>query len=122
VPSYFVVENLLNQVEIPKDRSVSLTIHHDERVKVVLFGLSPGQELSRHLTAVPAILEILQGEARVTLNGEAKELTRGSWIFLEPSLPLAVYAKTEVVMLQTMLVVSGGAPKVSTISTTKPNR
>jgi quercetin dioxygenase-like cupin family protein len=105
VPSYFVVENLLTQVEIPKDRSVSLTLHHDERVKVVLFGLSAGQELSRNSTAVPAILEIVQGNARVTLDSETKELTQASWIFLEANLPHAVYAKTDVVMVRTMLMV-----------------
>ena len=105
MPSYFVVENLLTQVEIPKDGSVSLTIHHDERVKVVLFGFSAGQELSRNTTAVPSILEIMQGDARVTLDAETKELTQGSWIFLEANLPHAVYAKTEVVMVRTMLMV-----------------
>ena len=116
MPSYFVVENLLTQVEIPKDRSISLTIHNDERVKVVLFGFSAGQELSRHTTTSPVILEIVQGDARVTLDAETKELTRGSWMFLEADLPHSVYAKTEVVMLQTMFVV-GAAQKGQGIAT-----
>ena len=109
--NYFVVENLLTQVEIPKDGSVSMTLHHDERVKVLLFGLSAGQELSRNSTAVPAILEIVQGDARVTLDAETKELSRGSWIFLEASLPHAVYAKTDVVMVRTMLLLGADAQK-----------
>ena len=121
MPNYFVVESLLNQVEIPKDGSVSLTLHHDERVKVVLFGLSAGQELSRNTTAVPAILEIVQGEARVTLDSESKELTRGSWIFLEANLPHAVYAKSEVVMVRTMLLLGADAQKGQGIGT-KPAR
>ncbi len=40
--NYFVVENLLTHAEIPKDGSVSTTIHHDERVKVSLLGFSGG--------------------------------------------------------------------------------
>lgn len=104
MPNYFVVENLLNHVEIPKDRSVSITIHNDERAKVVLYGFSGGQELTKHTLAAPAFLEVLQGNARVTLDGEEKELARGSWIYLEANVPHAVYARTDMVMLLTMLV------------------
>lgn len=104
MPNYFVVDNLLNHVEIPKDGSVSITIHNDERSKVVLFGFCGGQELTKHTLASPAFLEILQGNARVTLDGEEKELTRGSWIYIEANVPHSVYARSEMVMLRTMLV------------------
>lgn len=103
VAKYVVVENLLKEVEIPKDGTLSRTIHRDDRVKIVLFGFAGGQELSQHTAAVPAILEIVQGDARVTLDGEEKELSAGSWVFMEANLPHAVYARTDVVMLLTML-------------------
>ena len=104
MPNYFVVDNLLTHAEIPKDGSVSTTIHHDERVKIVLLGFSSGQELNKHALATPAFLEVLEGNARVTLDGELKELTRGAWIYMEANVPHAVYAKTEMVMLLTMLL------------------
>lgn len=104
MPNYFVVDNLLTHAEIPKDGSVSTTIHHDERVKIVLLGFSSGQELNKHALATPAFLEVLEGNARVTLDGEQKELTRGAWIYLEANVPHAVYAKTELIMLLTMLL------------------
>jgi quercetin dioxygenase-like cupin family protein len=103
VPNYVAIENLLNELEIPKDGTLSRTLHRDDRVKVVLFGFAGGQELSQHTASVPAIIEILSGEARVTLDGEEKELSRGSWVFMEANLPHAVYAKSDVVMLLTML-------------------
>jgi quercetin dioxygenase-like cupin family protein len=101
--NYVAVENLLNSIEIPKDGTLSRTIHRDDRVKIVLFGFAGGQELSQHTAAVPAILEILQGDARITLDGEEKEFSAGSWVFMEANLPHAVYARTNVVMLLTML-------------------
>ncbi len=107
--NYVAVENLLNAIEIPQDGTLSRTIHRDERVKVVLFGFAGGQELSQHTAAVPAILEILQGDARVTLDGEEKEFSAGSWAFMEANLPHAVYARTNVIMLLTML--TGAAEK-----------
>lgn len=103
MPNYAVIENLLKELEIPKDGTLSRTIHRDDKVKVVLFGFAGGQELSQHTASVPAIIEILSGEARVTLDGEEKELSRGSWVFMDANLPHAIYARTEVVMLLTML-------------------
>jgi quercetin dioxygenase-like cupin family protein len=103
VPSYSVIDNLTSAIEIPKDGTLSRTIHRDNQVKVVLFGFSGGQELSQHTASVPAMIEIVQGEVRLTLDGEEKELTAGSWIFMEANVPHAVYAKTDVVMLLTML-------------------
>ncbi len=109
MPSYKVVPNLLKEVEIPKDGTLSRTIHRDDYVKVVLFGFAGGQELSQHTAAVPAIIEILQGDARVNLDGEEKELSAGSWVFMEANLPHAIYARTDMIMLLTML--NGAQPK-----------
>jgi quercetin dioxygenase-like cupin family protein len=103
LPSCTVVPNLLKEVEIPKDGTLSRTIHRDNYVKVVLFGFAGGQELSQHTAAVPAIIEILQGDARVNLDGEEKELSAGSWVFMEANLPHAIYARTDMIMLLTML-------------------
>jgi quercetin dioxygenase-like cupin family protein len=108
VANYAVVENLLRAVEIPKDGTLSRTIHRDDQVKIVLFGFAGGQELSQHTAAVPAILEILQGDARVTLDGDEKELSAGSWVFMDANLPHSVYARTDVVMLLTMLTGAAG--------------
>jgi quercetin dioxygenase-like cupin family protein len=103
MPGYEVIESLTKSVDIPKDGTLSRTIHRDDHVKIVLFGFAGGQELSQHTASVPAIIEIVLGDVRVTLDGEEKELSSGSWIFMEANLPHAVYARTDVVMLLTML-------------------
>jgi quercetin dioxygenase-like cupin family protein len=104
MPNYVVIQDLLKEVEIPKEGTLSRTIHRDPRVKVVLFGFAGGQELSQHTASVPAVIEIVRGDARVTLDGEEKELSAGSWVFMEANLPHAVYARTDLVMLLTMLL------------------
>jgi quercetin dioxygenase-like cupin family protein len=103
LPEFSVVENLRKEIEIPRDGTLSRTIRRDDYVKIVLFGFAGRQELSQHTAAVPAIIEILQGDARVTLDGEEKELSAGSWVYMQAKLPHAVYARTDVVMLLTML-------------------
>ena len=103
MPSYTVIENLLQAVEIPQNGTLSRTIYRDDNVKIVLFGFAGGQELSQHTVAVPAIIEILQGDARVTLDTDEKELSTGSWVYMEAKLPHAIYARTDLIMLLTML-------------------
>ncbi|MGB7556309.1 MAG: cupin domain-containing protein [Candidatus Korobacteraceae bacterium] len=109
MPKFSIIENLLKEVEVPRDGTLSRTIYRDDYVKVVLFGFAGGQELSQHTATVPAVIEILQGDARVTLDGEEKELSGGSWVHMEANLPHAIYARTDVVMLLTML--TGAAAK-----------
>ena len=103
MPNYTVVQNLPKEIEIPKDGTLSHTLHKDNQVKVVLLGMAGGQELSRHMASVPVTIQVIQGEARVTLDGEEKELSNGSWVFMEANLPHAIYARTDVFLLLTML-------------------
>ena len=98
-----MIENLLKTVEIPQNGTLSRTVYRDDQVKIVLFGFAAGQELSQHTASVPAIIEVLQGDARVTLDTDEKELSAGSWVYMEAKLPHAIYARTDVVMLLTML-------------------
>lgn len=104
MPNYLVIQDLCKQVEIPKDGTLSRTIHQNERVKIVLFGFAGGQELSRHTAASAAIVQIVEGQIRFTLDGEERELTTGSWVFMEPNVPHALYARTDSVMLLTLLL------------------
>jgi len=107
MPSYTVVQNLLTDLAIPQNGTLSRTLYQNDHVKVVLFGFAGGQELSQHTAAVPAIIEILKGDARVTLDGEEKEFSAGSWAYMEANLPHAIYARTDVIMLLTMLTDAG---------------
>ena len=105
--NYTVVENLANSVEIPKDGTLSRTIHQDKNVKVVLFGFAGGQELSQHTASVPAMIQIVQGDVRFTFDGDERELSAGSWAYMEASVPHAVYARTDAVMILTLLTGAG---------------
>ncbi len=89
--------------EIPPDTIVSRTLYSGDELKVILFGFAPGQELSEHTSARPAILHFLRGEAKLTLGGEAQTAQAGTFVRMAPRLPHSVYAETEGVMLLLML-------------------
>jgi quercetin dioxygenase-like cupin family protein len=99
----FVVDLNDKLPAIPAESIVSRTFYGDEQVKAVLFSFAPGQELSEHTAATPAILHILQGEAELMLGGQPQAAGPGTWVHLPARMPHALVARTEVVMLLLLL-------------------
>ncbi|AXA36909.1 MAG: cupin domain-containing protein [Candidatus Hydrogenedentota bacterium] len=97
------IPNIVKEVEVPKDGTLSRTLAHDEAVKVVIFGFAPGQELSEHTASVPAIMHFLEGEAEVTIGTEKYDARTGAWFYMPANTPHSIHAKTPVVMLLTMI-------------------
>jgi quercetin dioxygenase-like cupin family protein len=89
--------------DMPADGILSRTILDNPAVRFVLFYFAAGQELSEHTAALPAVIHILSGEARLELGGDAKEARSGSTAYMPPGLRHAVYAQTPVVMLLQLL-------------------
>jgi quercetin dioxygenase-like cupin family protein len=100
---YTLLTDLAHQVEMPADGTLSRTIYQDERLKVVLFGFSAGQELSEHTASTPAIMHFLTGESDVTLGPDKLVANAGTWIHMPPQLPHSIRTKTPVVMLLSLL-------------------
>lgn len=108
---YTYVADLARAIEIPSAGTLSQTIYSDATTKVVLFGFDAGQELSEHTASRPALLQILRGEARLTLGEDAVEGRPGAWVHMPAGLPHSVRAVTPLVMLLVMLAATdAGAP------------
>jgi quercetin dioxygenase-like cupin family protein len=102
-----VITDLARAVEAPDDGTLSRTIHQDDNLKAVLFGFAPGQELSEHTAATPAIMHFISGEADVTVGAEHFTAAPGCWVHMLPQTPHSIHAKTQVVML--LLLLKSGA-------------
>ena len=101
---YHFIPSLDTQLpEIPADSIVSKTLPTGEDIKTILFGFAPGQELSEHTAARPAILHFLEGEADLTLGNEQFSAQPGTWVHMPPHLPHSIYAKTTLKMLLILL-------------------
>ena len=105
--NYMYVADLTAQ-DIPADGILSRTIYNDDHVKVVLFGFGTGQELSEHTASMPAILQIVQGEAQLGLGDDSIEARAGAWVHMPAQLRHSVRAKTPVVMLLVLLKTAAG--------------
>lgn len=101
---YTLIEDVASLLDsIPPDSIVSRTFFKEKQLKAILFGFGAGQELSEHTSSQTAIIQIVQGEATITLGDDKHELSGGCWIEMPPHLKHSVYAKTEMLMLLTML-------------------
>lgn len=93
--------------EVPDASIVSRLLHHDEHVKVTLFGFAPGQELTEHTSSKPAIMQVIAGEGTFGFGADVREVGPGSWAHMAPSLPHTVTARTRLVFLLTMVKQGG---------------
>jgi quercetin dioxygenase-like cupin family protein len=105
---YVYVKDAREQARVPENGILSQTLHNDERSKTILFGFAAGQELSAHTAPFPATLTFLKGEATLRLGTDQQEAGEGTFVHMPPYLEHGVKAKTDVVMLLTM--VKGVAP------------
>ena len=101
--AYTLIADLAGLLDtIKPDSIVSRTFFKSERMKAILFGFDAGQELSEHTSSQSAIIQIVQGEATVTLGGDRHEVAAGSWMHMPPNLKHSVHAKTPLIMLLSM--------------------
>lgn len=102
-PAYTHIADLAAKAEPPAQGILSRTIHNDERLKAVVFGFDEGQELTEHTASKPAIVQIIRGEATLTLGDDTVEAQAGAWVHMPAGLRHAVKARTPVVMLLLLL-------------------
>lgn len=104
---YKYFASLAGEMEIPQDGILTRTLFDTALIKVVIFGFSPGQELSEHTASKSAILHFLKGKCALTLGEDSLEVEEGAWVHMNPGLAHSLKAKTEVRMLLILLKGSG---------------
>lgn len=97
------IVDLRAPVDTPADGIVSRAIYNDDDVRVVHFSFAAGQQLSDHTAPMPVTLEVVEGEATITLGDEVIEGRPGTWMHMPGSTPHSVVAKTPLVLLLTLL-------------------
>jgi quercetin dioxygenase-like cupin family protein len=103
---YTHIRDLARTVEIPPNGILSRTVYSDATVSMVVFGFDADQALSEHTASRPALLQILRGEARLTLGSDTVEVSAGSWVHMPAGLPHSVHASTPLVMQLVLLPAS----------------
>lgn len=96
-------QKLVELVEYAKDSIVSKTILNKSAGTITLFAFDKGQKLSEHTAPYDAVVQVLDGKARITIGGEDKEISEGQIIIMPANVPHAVNAEERFKMLLTMI-------------------
>ena len=100
---YIYEENLTAAAEVPSNGILSRTLQSDGRSKVIQFTFAPGTELTAHTAPMPATLYFVSGEADLQLGEDTLTARSGTFAYMTPQLEHGIKAKTQVVMLLTMV-------------------
>ena len=81
---------------------VSRTLAENEVGTLTLFAFDAGQGLSEHSVPFDAIVQILDGQAELTIGGEPVTAAAGQMVLMPANVPHAVKAPQRFKMLLTM--------------------
>lgn len=82
---------------------VSRTLINKKIGTVTFFAFTAGQGLSEHTAPYDAMVQVLEGEAEITISGQTLCVREGEMIIMPPDEPHALQAVTQFKMLLTMM-------------------
>ena len=99
----FQVRQLADELQPPESGKQSIVLADYDNTKVVLFAFAAGDGLAEHVAPFPAIIQIIKGEAALTVGDESVAGKSGTWIRMAARKPHSIKAESQVVMLLTLL-------------------
>lgn len=101
--THVAIDDVTNAVAIQPGAVVSKVVHRDEDLDVTVFGFDAGEGLTEHTASRAAIVQVLSGRLRFTVEGEELDAGPGSWISMAPGAAHSLVAEEPTVMLLTLL-------------------
>jgi quercetin dioxygenase-like cupin family protein len=95
--------DLAELVQVTPDAIVSRTLIKNDAGTVTLFAFGEGQGLSTHSAPFDALVQVLSGQARITIDGQDHDLVAGQAILMPADIPHALHATRDFRMLLVMV-------------------
>ena len=90
-------------IDYQEDSIVSRVLLKKKTGSVTLFAFDQGQELSEHTAPFDALVEMVDGEAEITISGAAHRMKKGELIIMPADEPHAVRALSQFKMILVMI-------------------
>ena len=97
------VVQLVDHVQYAADAVVSKTLVDQKTGTLTLFAFDAGQGLSEHTAPFDAVVQVLDGEAELTVDGEILQAPTGSLVVMPARVPHSLRAVQPFKMLLTMI-------------------
>ena len=95
--------DLAKLVEYKQGSVISRTLCAKPHVNITLFAFDSGEEISAHTSPGDAMVQVLDGEATIDIDGEKIDATSGDVVVMPANIPHAVEARTRFKMLLTVV-------------------
>jgi quercetin dioxygenase-like cupin family protein len=82
---------------------VSKTLLKKETGNITLFAFDAGQGLSEHTAPFDAVVQILDGEAEITIGGKTQNVRAGQMLIMPANVPHALHAEQQFKMVLVMI-------------------
>lgn len=92
----------------------SQTLYDGPDLRLVLFAFAPGEELSEHTAARPAVVHVLDGDGDAVVGGEPFALGPGTWFRMPARTPHSILARTPLRMALYLLPEAAGRDSTAT--------
>ena len=101
--SHTLINDPAREVTIQPGAVVSKVVHRGDGLDVTVFGFDAGEQLTEHQAARAAVVQVLSGRLRFTVDGEQLDLGPGSWLHMPRGAPHSLVATEPTAMLLTLL-------------------
>ena len=95
--------NVADLVGYQPDAVVSRTLLKKATGTVTVFAFAQGQSLSEHTVPHDALVQVLDGQAEITVSGKLSRVSAGELLLMLGGEPHAVHAAQSFKMLLTMI-------------------
>ena len=95
--------DLTSSIEYSSNSVVSRTLVDNKAGTITLFAFDEGRGLSEHSAPFDAVVQVLDGETPLTIEGNDVKVTSGQMVVMPANIPHAVLAIKQFKMLLTML-------------------
>jgi len=105
-PSIFekaTILDLASLVDYSANGIVSKRVLEKKTGNITLFAFDKGQKLSEHTAPFDAMVQVIEGEGEIVINGKPFLLINGKSIIMPANIPHAVNAISKFKMLLTMI-------------------
>jgi len=97
------VVNLENLISYQEAQVISRTIAQTPNVSISLFSLDKGEGISTHVTPGDAMVQVLDGEAEITIDNNIFIVKAGETIIMPSNVPHGLEARERFQMLLTVI-------------------
>lgn len=95
--------SLKELVRYDEGKVASMTLAQETGVGITVFAFDAGEGVSTHSAPGDAMVQILEGDAEITIDGENHILKEGEIIVMPKNIPHAVKAVTRFKMILTVV-------------------